>query len=429
MNALLMIIILTLSSAYAVNCDEFRTGLPALLHTLRTNPENVEFGDIQELEASFSSCDIKFEDVGTTRMEVKQLHGKVLVQQIPKIFDSIRTKGKHSSRDTIIIVRNFLIQDNLYNSEWEQQFLSISNDLEKRILQLESDRRAHVQESCRTPRDLSQRLPPVRDQGSIGWCYSHAAADLVFLETGIDVSPLDIALNYIEKTNSTPDFNNDGGLIAEAIRACEGRGFCPSSEMDYSQTKTEDLRSALKALTEIESLGEGFVSDDTQICEWQASLSNIYKDLSIDQLKDILLRVATDDLVDELRKTSCEARATLTRPLEFNVDWFPDNEYQKDFEDEVLTVLENDKAVGVEFQDLRFLGINTERGKGHAMTIVGNVFNEETRQCDFIIRNSWGKDCMFQPVAANCKDGYWHIPSSVLKEQRIRTITVKPAMN
>jgi len=58
-----------------------------------------------------------------------------------------------------------------------------------------------VRTNC-TAKDQRAKLPPVRDQDSIGWCYSYTAADLVSFKSGINVSAIDLAINYNNSTEA-----------------------------------------------------------------------------------------------------------------------------------------------------------------------------------------------------------------------------------
>lgn len=69
------------------------------------------------------------------------------------------------------------------------------------------------------------------------------------------------------------------------------------------------------------------------------------------------------------------------------------------------------------------VGFSTSSFFGHAMTIVGQVYNPETKMCDFIVRNSYGKDCgrkkgpKYAKLAKRCDEkGNFLISSAMLIE-------------
>lgn len=46
-------------------------------------------------------------------------------------------------------------------------------------------------------------------------------------------------------------------------------------------------------------------------------------------------------------------------------------------------------------------------GGPHAVTVVGQKYNDEKKTCEFKIRNSWGKDCDLYAEDLKCeKDGH-----------------------
>ncbi len=61
---------------------------------------------------------------------------------------------------------------------------------------------AQISSSECSPKDFRSKLPPVREQDSIGWCYAFVAADLISFEIGESVSPIYLA-NISEKYRDT----------------------------------------------------------------------------------------------------------------------------------------------------------------------------------------------------------------------------------
>jgi hypothetical protein len=351
---------------------------------------------------------------------MKSFHARELREILPQVLEEMNKSDRESNRGTIELVRNFFHEDGIYDREIEQKLVAASEKLEQNIRQKYVDRPALIQDACKTSRDFSDRLPPSRWQGNIGWCYANAAADLVLLNKGIDISPLDLALNYINDPDHQYSKDKDGGFIDEAISASIGKGFCPSEERNYTKVEIETLRGALATLKEISVLGEK--PSEEELCEKQESLANLFPGLSVDDLKEILSHVATKDIVDALRKKSCHKRGELP-DMKMYKQFFPDEFEHEDVELKILDELSKGKGVGVGLNNLSFLGIHAT--SGHAVVIIGNRLNPDTGQCDYIIRNSWGQSCLLQPPGARCENGNWVVSGDLLQKQNLHLTIFK----
>ena len=53
-------------------------------------------------------------------------------------------------------------------------------------------------------------------------------------------------------------------------------------------------------------------------------------------------------------------------------------------------------------------------GCGHASTVVGRRFNKKSSECEYLIRNSWGRGCSSYDSSLDCDQGNVWVPKSVL---------------
>lgn len=96
----------------------------------------------------------------------------------------------------------------------------------------------------RSPR---ARLPPVRDQGALSWCYAYAAADLLSLRLAAPVSATDLAMLHNERyllriVQARKEVTRwqqllttgVGGAAATALQEAVNRGVCLEEEI-YSR--------------------------------------------------------------------------------------------------------------------------------------------------------------------------------------------------
>ena len=82
----------------------------------------------------------------------------------------------------------------IFSSKLGETDSSIKKAITKKMLKaIETEDRDR--KTCQ-PTDLRDKLGPVRNQDTMGWCYAFAAADLLTADTGKTISAFDIALNY-----------------------------------------------------------------------------------------------------------------------------------------------------------------------------------------------------------------------------------------
>ncbi len=103
--------------------------------------------------------------------------------------------------------------------------------------------------------DYSASVPPVRDQGQIGWCYAYVAADLLSYQLGLRVSALDTALTYVHDSKKNdrweakmdrPETTIEGGHIERAVGRALDKGLCLDedvpSDMSFSMQLGHEIQ-------------------------------------------------------------------------------------------------------------------------------------------------------------------------------------------
>ncbi|MBY0414206.1 MAG: hypothetical protein K2Q18_08575, partial [Bdellovibrionales bacterium] len=78
---------------------------------------------------------------------------------------------------------------------------------------------------------INKILGEVRNQGSVGWCFAHAAADMMTAETGFKISAAQVARNYYDKSILVSIFRyKEGGFIDAAIKLSFNKPLCEESK-------------------------------------------------------------------------------------------------------------------------------------------------------------------------------------------------------
>lgn len=312
-----------------------------------------------------------------------------------------------------------------------------------------------IQKRC-TPQDKRSKMPPVRDQDTIGWCYAYTAADMVSFKTGRNVSAIDVAINYnnnknlnvavsglsraasslfeadnlsgalrgaatvLKNTSQKIMLNSEreGGHTNEAIQATQRvGGFCLEQDLPSDSYQTARLGQVLQMINEVENVfGQASHNNQDQayfaasvLCENIGTpLTEIFGNLKVEVIADILVQSYQKDLVTGLRNLRCRKRTEMTAQVR--------NLSRDSRMEEIDNILSNSGIVGIEynFKMLNLRGFDNQAVTYHASTIVGRKWNEEAKTCQYLVRNSWGKSCEPYREPERCEQGYIWIDRDVI---------------
>jgi hypothetical protein len=310
--------------------------------------------------------------------------------------------------------------------------------------------------------DYRDELPPVRNQGNMGWCYAFAAADLVSHKLQQNISPLHIALNYNHALNQgviqqasrdsiqflmrtlgldsqerknppspttirnqfvsnfIPESHRETGWVDRSIVATQNSGgFCLDQPIEGLSQDNEQFiavmgminhmrESYLRELSNSPSMsGEEYICEHFKIPE---TLVLPLDTIGIENLSNYLEGQLLRDLFFHLIDEHCQQRIQANLiPHQINLRHLN----QADKLQSINQILEGGSILSINFMSQMLTGPQTE-GEYHSATIVGRRRNNETLQCEYLVRNSWGPDC--ERYSTNeCEDGHiWISQSDIL---------------
>ncbi|MBC7427810.1 MAG: hypothetical protein H7336_04300 [Bacteriovorax sp.] len=300
--------------------------------------------------------------------------------------------------------------------------------------------------------DLRSEMPPLRDQGSIGWCYGFTAADLMshylyktkgksllnpknedYLSKKFSVSAIGVSTAYNESVRV--GYNNDlrgkmltelqklnkkvfpeGGTVAEAIKIAAAKGICFEKDLsadDFSYVN--DYRCAIKNNCVAADIFN-IVYDtpgEAASCNDLFSIQKMFSTLDIKTIQKILATSARENAINNLVNASCGNRFANTK---FDMQKGPVVQAYNlgGINTPAILMASMDLALdkGVPVGILYFSDFLTREEKSqtlkHASTIVGKRFNPKTCEVEYILRNSWGTGCgnytKDNPVFNQCID-------------------------
>jgi hypothetical protein len=333
-------------------------------------------------------------------------------------------------------------ESNFANANWDflRRHAQAAGYSDEELQKLMAPYLERAKSDC-APRDQRTKLPPVWNQGNQGWCYGYAAAGIVSYILQEPVSPDGVSMHYSIRNSW------NGGNTLEALELSRQHGFCRAEEVPFSNDlQASGYSPILNGGTEIRDLAREFFTISGQRRAAMAEDSacrDLLTPMALDlaaslkltstELVYVLEKAADDNMVKRYLGEEC---VPIKKPLkaEFRnillID--PQNpikvaSYEKDSDYPQVTAeearrqlqaaLRADKVVGVSTFDSSVIGAGD---RNHAMVIVGQEWNEKTRQCDVILRNSWGPFCMpgtDDNVACDGKGNYSVPIGKVLKHR------------
>lgn len=286
------------------------------------------------------------------------------------------------------------------------------------------------QDKCTKAEVDTSNMPKNRDQANLGWCHAYVLADLMSFYTKKQVSAYGIAANVYKVT--TDHMKTYEGLITEMgknpgedyryISKTDGR-LCLESNFTPTNNDWGHLSQALWRVDY-----ERFQKEDR---ECLASYFEVTKGLDEDVLK-VVDKLSGSAFVSAVISAKCKESIPLPqgKVMKYGLNM----EYKCDSKDldpsfhcwatptgsDDLPVEKLDQRlslgepVGISYDERLLLSrpgyLNTQRD--HVSTIIGRRFNEETQQCEYQLRNSWGADCTKYAVKyqKGCNNGTLWIP-------------------
>ena len=296
-------------------------------------------------------------------------------------------------------------------------------------------------ERCQ-PVDLRDRLPPVRDQGSLGWCYAHVAADLASFHTGENISPFGIVLDYDKfegsiwktllhavrrgynmlryKTWNLQFHQREGGSVEEALNGAAEKGLCLENELP-TKGHYADLRTLLIIADSTNgrpnakfTLAWGHGDLIVKVpCNTPSIFSSLFPTLDIDTISDILNKAGDHSFYQELFQHACPNRIRFDKRLTKII--FPS---QKRFTDKAHDLLDAEEIMATTYNpSILYPPAPSKITESHTSSIVGRRWNEKSKRCELLLRNTYGTSCSQYNQDYDCEEGHLWIDMDILAKK------------
>jgi hypothetical protein len=282
--------------------------------------------------------------------------------------------------------------------------------------------------------DLRDQLPEVRDQGGVGWCYAFATADMLSQKLKTNISALDIALAYNHDKSTLaelywyrklPSPVDEGGTIATAIRAVTSEGVCTEDEIPSDTARA--IQAIKSILRETASASQPTTERFNEPIEEKGDLvfslsKSVFPNLTRSDFDYAYKHAPSPNrFIEQIRQKGCRKRIQV-KGIHINEVTNP-----RGFLDAINQSLNNNRIAGITYSysrmfpgSLLFLSKEAKQNslrELHDSTLVGQRLDQETGRCEYLLRNSYGKDWLksgCQMLGEKDCNGYLWIPEEIL---------------
>ena len=285
--------------------------------------------------------------------------------------------------------------------------------------------------------NLIREMPPIRDQDTIGWCYSFAAADLLthylyktkgkkvqgntvlatnYLQKESSVSAMGIATMY-NQTNFKGHAESlfglssqqlvkmnkstvvEQGTISKSLDNVKKNGFCLERDVssgDFSHVA--DQRCVEKNRCQIlEVINNIYDSKECDTCKDFSPFLKVFPSLSLKDITKVIVDSSKQNALNNLVNAACYKKFKKSfssdqpryKTIATKVGAAP-----KRLFDFIDNHLDRGIPVGIAYFADFFYGRQTNKST-HASSLIGKTYNPKTCQVEYILRNSWGTGCGF----------------------------------
>lgn len=293
-----------------------------------------------------------------------------------------------------------------------------------------------AQAACQS-HDQRSKLPPVRDQDSMGWCYGFVAADLLSFRAGQNISAMDMSMSqykseYMEtliKELRLRDFRTQSeiegpvnmqyrGYVNLVLMRAAAEPVCLEKDFPSLDFNTSNGLADLQTrLYQVESYSTGGTNHD----EFGAAVQTIAPNVSSPEALALARSVEAAKLVEALRERTCVNKVNVNlKRADIKKEFVRGSKALENIQRQ----LNKGNIVGMAFNEDILYDANLENFPvNHAASVIGQRWNSDKNECELLVRNSFGPSCAYVDPAYTCEeDGHIWMPASTLV-QTIESIT------
>jgi hypothetical protein len=256
----------------------------------------------------------------------------------------------------------------------------------------------------------NETLGPNRYQGSVGWCFAYATADVASYKLGKKISAPSLAFSYYQTLQ--PDVKNikistlSGGNDQGALNFSKEE-LCLEEDMPSENFAVPNCNFNTRNIQDVLSFIENKLQSKTALSSCDQKIFNtLFPNLNADDINSIGSndQISIYNKLLSMNNLNCQYKKIRAPRLSLKNGMSPAPNYIKD----VDAQLENNNPVVINY-NAGFLLNNADPKVfyNHYSSIFGRRLNKETNKCEYLIRNTWGTDCSIYPkeIQKNCDAG------------------------
>jgi hypothetical protein len=208
----------------------------------------------------------------------------------------------------------------------------------------------------------------------------------------------------------TQDLITNIGFTTLAFKAAKSKGFCLEKDLPSEGFKGITTNVPLAALDRLGKKAlRNEISREEFITKSRALFPNLTKEQFIETLKKANRATYFNSLVDK----NCASRI---RTDDLEITFFTKFD-EKKFGQQIDGLLAKRSPVEIGYNADFY--VNPYKATGtvyHSSLLVGRRLNPKTQQCEYLLKNSYGKDWRHETLEFEAADGYAWIPKSRIIE-------------
>lgn len=256
-------------------------------------------------------------------------------------------------------------------------------------------------------------LGEVRNQGGMTWCSSFVTADLLSFRQRQRVSALGVAIHWMNRpadpqtlrqraqAGTVPVLERYGSNAGLVMRSLRGRFQCLERDLPSDDNVINTLRGTLERIAEVKRQ-----FDRTHQCPAPSvqAVRSMFPRLTSEDVLNTLRVSALQDVHKNLLYRNCRGQYinVADSNLSLSHNW-----------SDLDTQLSRGNLVAFAYNSNVLKNANdTGTGRGHTSTVVGR--RVRNGQCEYLIRNSWGRSCGYYDKKFPCEQGQIWVPKANL---------------
>lgn len=426
----LMVLLVNLLFAHAeaaleYSCDSFRVDAPSIADTIQSLTRKK---DVTEETDAFTynleNCNITFKDLGRSNLT-------------PTAWKNIGYESALSNIKNKIVDESEIRDVSLDINEYRRVASLAGKDVKRTEAFIKESKKYQIQGKAAADREKAAcgevdlrnaALGENRDQDTIGWCYAFSAADLLTYKLGKQISAADLAVGSnadrwvrdFRKVFGAGEQDLNGGIQSSAIESAIDRGgACLEENFRSEDNGYADLLTTLTKIDETKIKGRKLFR--TSVC--MPAVTALFPKLLTEDVLKIAESSGRANLINRLNDKACGERISL-KDLQVKSKLGVTTKEKIDaakLMDEQLSLF-NIVSITVTAEALQNSD-TTKNQSNHAVTVVGRRFNSKSRQCEYLVRNSWGRSCAGYDRRLDCEEGNIWIPKSQIIKTRMFEVT------